>query len=63
MTVSIRFDKSDGVGIVEFVQINIGWVVLLDTEENQTFPVNFSLGLQNIKNLLDGINLLMIFFV
>ena len=30
-------NKFDGVAIVEFVQINIGWVVLLDIEENQTF--------------------------
>ena len=31
------FNKFDGVAIVEFVQINVGWVVLLDIEENQTF--------------------------
>ena len=35
--VLIMLNKFDGVAIVEFVQINIGWVVLLDIEENQTF--------------------------
>lgn len=31
------FNKFDGAAIFEFVQINVGWVVLLDIEENQTF--------------------------